>query len=113
MSYAKLRGGSGIQWPCTEEQPEVTERLYSDGQFWATPEYCESYGRDLVTGAPLEPTEYRAMNPDGKAVIKAAGSCRRTRCPATSSRCTSSPAPIFKTAAARVRRVGPTAGGGQ
>jgi anaerobic selenocysteine-containing dehydrogenase len=72
LSYAKLRGGSGIQWPCTEEQPEGTERLYADGQFWATPEYCESYGRDLVTGAPLEPTEYRAMNPDGKAVIKAA-----------------------------------------
>jgi anaerobic selenocysteine-containing dehydrogenase len=26
----------------------------------------------LITGAPLEPTEYRAMNPDGKAIIKAA-----------------------------------------
>jgi anaerobic selenocysteine-containing dehydrogenase len=73
LSYAKLRGGSGIQWPCTEEQPQGTERLYADGQFWATPEYCESYGRDLVTGAPLEPTEYRAMNPDGKAVIKSTG----------------------------------------
>jgi len=72
LSYAKLRGGSGIQWPCTAEHPEGTERLYADGQFWATPEYCESYGRDLVTGAPLEPTEYRAMNPGGQAVIKAA-----------------------------------------
>jgi anaerobic selenocysteine-containing dehydrogenase len=72
LSYAKLRGGSGIQWPCTTEQPEGTERLYAGGQFWATPEYCESYGRDLITGAPLEPTEYRAMNPGGKAVIKAA-----------------------------------------
>jgi hypothetical protein len=72
LSYAKLRGGSGIQCPCTAEHPEGTERLYVDGQFWAAPEYCESYGRDLVTGAPLEPTEYRAMNPGGKAVIKAA-----------------------------------------
>jgi anaerobic selenocysteine-containing dehydrogenase len=72
LSYAKLRGGSGIQWPCTAEHPEGTERLYVDGQFWAAPEYCESYGRDLVTGAPLEPTEYRAMNPGGKAVVKAA-----------------------------------------
>jgi len=72
LSYAKLRGGSGIQWPCTAEHSEGTERLYVDGQFWATPEYCESYGRDLVTGAPLEPTEYRAMNPGGQAVIKAA-----------------------------------------
>jgi anaerobic selenocysteine-containing dehydrogenase len=72
LNYAKLRGGSGIQWPCTAEHPEGTERLYVDGRFWATPDYCESYGRDLITGAPLEPTEYRAMNPGGKAVIKAA-----------------------------------------
>jgi anaerobic selenocysteine-containing dehydrogenase len=72
LSYAKLRGGSGIQWPCTAEHPDGTERLYADGQFWSTPDYCESYGKDLITGAPLEPTEYRAMNPSGKAVIKAA-----------------------------------------
>jgi anaerobic selenocysteine-containing dehydrogenase len=72
LSYAKLRIGSGIQWPCTTEHPEGTERLYRNGQFWSTPHYCESYGKDLITGAPLEPTEYRAMNPVGKAVIKAA-----------------------------------------
>ncbi|WP_026533760.1 molybdopterin oxidoreductase family protein [Arthrobacter sp. H14] len=73
MSYEKLRGGSGIQWPCNDENPEGTERIYVDGKFWSDPEYCESYGKDLVTGAPLEPTEYKAMNPSGKAVIKAAG----------------------------------------
>src|SRR4051812_29500634 len=28
--------------------------------------------RDLVTGAPVEPTEYKALNPQGKAVLKAA-----------------------------------------
>ena len=72
LSYDKLRGGSGIQWPCTDEHPDGTERLYADGQFWADPDYCESYGRDLVTGAPVEPTEYKALNPDGKAVLKAA-----------------------------------------
>ncbi|GAA4689535.1 molybdopterin dinucleotide binding domain-containing protein [Promicromonospora umidemergens] len=72
LSYDKLRGGSGIQWPCTEEQPAGTERLYADGQFWSSPDYCESYGRDLITGAPLEPTEYAALNPEGRAVIKAA-----------------------------------------
>jgi anaerobic selenocysteine-containing dehydrogenase len=72
LSYAKLRGGSGIQWPCTAEHPDGTERIYLDGQFWSTPDYCESYGKDLITGAPLEPTEYRALNPAGKAVIKAA-----------------------------------------
>jgi anaerobic selenocysteine-containing dehydrogenase len=72
ITYDKLRGGSGIQWPCNDEHPDGTERLYADGQFWSAPEYCESYGRDLVTGAPLEPTEYKAMNPDARAVIKAA-----------------------------------------
>ena len=72
LSYAKLRGPSGIQWPCNSANPEGTERLYADGKFWAHPDYCETYGRDLVTGAPLEPDEYKALNPEGKAVIKAA-----------------------------------------
>ena len=72
LSYDRLRGESGIQWPCTTEHPDGTERLYTDGRFFSTPDYCESYGKDLVTGAPLEPTEYRALNPDGRAIIKAA-----------------------------------------
>ena len=71
MSYDKLRGPSGVQWPCNDEHPDGTERLYVDGAFWAAPDQCESYGKDLVTGAPVEPTEYKALNPDGKAVIKA------------------------------------------
>jgi anaerobic selenocysteine-containing dehydrogenase len=70
ITYEKLRGGSGIQWPCTEDAPDGTERLYGDGKFFADPEYCEDYGRDLITGAPVEPEQYKAMNPQGKAVIK-------------------------------------------
>ncbi|CAM3843553.1 molybdopterin oxidoreductase family protein [Kibdelosporangium persicum] len=72
LSYDKLRAVSGVQWPCNADNPDGTERLYANGKFYAQPDYCESYGRDLITGAPLEPTEYRAMNPDGKAIIKAA-----------------------------------------
>ncbi|MFI7674194.1 molybdopterin oxidoreductase family protein [Actinophytocola sp. NPDC049390] len=72
LSYDLLRARGGIQWPCNEENPDGTERLYTDGKFFADPDYCESYGRDLVTGAPAEPTEYRAKNPDGKALIRAA-----------------------------------------
>jgi anaerobic selenocysteine-containing dehydrogenase len=72
LSYDKLRGGSGVQWPCNDEHPDGTERIYADGKFWAAPEYCESFGRDLLTGAPLSETEYKAMNPSGKAVLKAA-----------------------------------------
>ena len=72
LSYDKLRDSGGVQWPCNTDNPDGTERLYADGRFWATPDYCEAYGKDLITGAPLEPTEYRAMNPLGKAIIKAA-----------------------------------------
>lgn len=72
ISYGLLRGGSGIQWPCHDSAPEGTERLYAGGRFWSSPDYCEEYGKDLITGAPLEPVEYRAMNPDAKAMIKAA-----------------------------------------
>jgi anaerobic selenocysteine-containing dehydrogenase len=72
ITYDKLRGGSGIQWPCSEDNPDGTERLYADGAFWADPDHCEEYGRDMVTGAPVAAVEYRAMNPDGKAILKAA-----------------------------------------
>ncbi|MFD2090869.1 molybdopterin oxidoreductase family protein [Blastococcus deserti] len=72
ITYDKLRGGSGIQWPCTEDSPDGTERLYADGRFYSDPEYCESYGRDILTGAPFEESDYKAMNPDGKAIIRAA-----------------------------------------
>ena len=72
LSYSRLRGGSGVQWPCTDESPDGTERLYAGGVFWASPDECESYGRDLETGAPVEAQEYRALNPHGRAVIKGA-----------------------------------------
>jgi anaerobic selenocysteine-containing dehydrogenase len=73
LSHAKLREApSGIQWPCNADNPDGTERLYVDGKFFSAPDHCESYGRDLVTGAPLSPTEYRALNPDAKAILKAA-----------------------------------------
>jgi anaerobic selenocysteine-containing dehydrogenase len=72
LSYEKLRHGSGIQWPCTDDAPDGTARLYTDGITWAHPDLCESYGRDLVTGGSVNSDEYRSLNPEGKAVIKAA-----------------------------------------
>jgi len=32
ITYDRLRGDSGIQWPCTEDSPHGTERLYADGR---------------------------------------------------------------------------------
>ncbi len=73
LTYDKLRdSGSGIQWPCNDQNPGGTERLYTDGPAWAAADRSETYGKDLVTGAPVSETEYRALNPDGRAVIKAA-----------------------------------------
>ena len=72
LSYEHLREGGDTQWPCNEEFPQGRERLYTEGDFFAAPDVCESYGRDMVTGTSVEPQEYRALNPDGKAIIKAA-----------------------------------------
>jgi anaerobic selenocysteine-containing dehydrogenase len=72
LSYAKLREGSGIQWPCTERAPEGTERLYAKGVFNTDPEYCETYGQDLVSGAEHTAEQYRAIQPAGRAFLHAA-----------------------------------------
>ncbi|MES5817751.1 nitrate reductase [Streptomyces sp. RG80] len=72
LDHDRLREEGGIQWPCTEETPGGTQRLYTDGISFADADTCESYGKDLVTGASVEPVEYRSLNPHGKAVLKAA-----------------------------------------
>jgi anaerobic selenocysteine-containing dehydrogenase len=70
LTYERLRAG-GVQWPCTAERPDGTERLYEDGAFWADADTCESFGRDLVTGAPATREKYLGLNPDGKAILRA------------------------------------------
>ncbi|MEV8510258.1 molybdopterin oxidoreductase family protein [Actinoplanes sp. NPDC051475] len=69
ITYGKLRGGSGIQWPCTEDAPEGTERLYTDATFPTDPDYCETYGHDLNTGAEFTESDYRAKQPGGRAFL--------------------------------------------
>ncbi|MGB9977781.1 molybdopterin oxidoreductase family protein [Methanobacterium sp.] len=70
ITYEKLTGGSGIQWPCNEDHPEGTERLYTVPEFRTYPELCEEYGHDLVTGATITPQEYKAKRYNGKAILK-------------------------------------------
>ncbi|MCU1569916.1 MAG: Formate dehydrogenase subunit alpha [Naasia sp.] len=72
ISYERLRGGSGIPWPCNEDHPDGTMRLYGDGIFPTEVERAETYGHDLLTGASVGPEKYKAMRPDGRAIIKAA-----------------------------------------
>ncbi|MFS0718774.1 nitrate reductase [Arthrobacter sp. 1P04PC] len=72
MSYGRLRGGSGMPWPCNEENPDGRDRLYADGVFPTDADYCESYGHDLLTGATVGSEMFRATVPGGKAVLKTA-----------------------------------------
>jgi ferredoxin-nitrate reductase len=72
LSYDKLRGGPGIQWPCTDEAPDGTDRLYVDQRFITDDDQCESYGHDLTTGAAVTPSEHAASRFDGRARLKAA-----------------------------------------
>ena len=72
LSYEKLRGAGGIQWPCTEDAPDGTERLYSDGLFFTGPDICEEYGHDLNTGNSFTEMEFRALNPARRAILKPA-----------------------------------------
>jgi ferredoxin-nitrate reductase len=72
FTYDRLRGGSGIQWPCTADAPDGTERLYGDGRFNTDAEYCETFGHDLSTGAPLGEEAYRAKDAHGRAFLHAA-----------------------------------------
>ncbi|MGN6693571.1 MAG: molybdopterin oxidoreductase family protein, partial [Aquihabitans sp.] len=72
LTYDLLRSGTGVQWPCTSEHPGGTERLYTDGTFNTDPEYCETYGHDLGTGAEHTEQEYRAKGPNGRAFLHAA-----------------------------------------
>ncbi|WP_214407085.1 molybdopterin oxidoreductase family protein [Pseudonocardia lacus] len=72
LSYALLRGGSGVPWPCTDDVPRGTDRLYADGVFPTDADVCEDYGHDLLTGGSIDALAYRARRPEGRALLKGA-----------------------------------------
>jgi ferredoxin-nitrate reductase len=72
LTYDRLRGASGIQWPCTADAPDGTARLYIDGRFNTDADYCETYGHDLMTGGSISPVAYRAKHPAGRALLRSA-----------------------------------------
>ena len=95
LSYEKLRGGSGIPWPCNDEHPEGTDRLYADGVFPTRPDYCESLRARPVDGRRRSASRaYRALRarrpggPQGRPVHTAARGAERasTRCCYTTGR---------------------------
>jgi anaerobic selenocysteine-containing dehydrogenase len=71
LTYDKLRERNGIQWPVTEQAPWGTGRLYTNGVFNTAPDYCEDFGHDLLTGAANTEATYKALEPSGRAILKA------------------------------------------
>ena len=70
LSYEKLRGPTGIPWPCNERAPDGTDRLYEDGVFLTATDDCETFGHDLLTGGALSELEHRATEAHGRAFLK-------------------------------------------
>jgi anaerobic selenocysteine-containing dehydrogenase len=72
LSYEKLTGGSGVQWPCNRKYPDGCERLYTNLKFPTAANVTQPFGHDLETGASRMPDEYMAHDPGGRAILKAA-----------------------------------------
>ncbi len=72
MSYQMLAERSGVRWPCNQKFPDGAERLYVNGQFNTSADYCEDYGHNLNTGAMRTPEEYKLNDAKGRAFLHAA-----------------------------------------
>ena len=78
LSYEKLRGGSGIQWPCNDAAPDGTERLYENLSFPTFPELCEDFGHDILDrgvvlgGRVHGARRARSRDPEGGRLVAAA-----------------------------------------
>ena len=89
LTYAKLRGGSGIQWPCNDEHPDGTERLYTDGVVQHRP---PTTARPTATtwspARTITAEEYRAKRPARPGLpASRASTSRRPRSRTTTTRC--------------------------
>jgi anaerobic selenocysteine-containing dehydrogenase len=63
LTYERLRREGGIQWG--------GERLYTDGTFNTDPDYSETFGHHMQTGASETEEQYRAKQPNGRAFLHA------------------------------------------
>jgi anaerobic selenocysteine-containing dehydrogenase len=56
----------------TAAPPNSNERLYGDAVFPTSTDYCETYGRDLLTGGAVTRDQHAAHDPAGRAVLRGA-----------------------------------------
>ena len=71
MSYELILEMGAVRWPCNDRHPRGCERLYEDLNFGTDIDYCETYGHDLLSGAPRTRDDYVRINPEGKAFLRA------------------------------------------
>jgi anaerobic selenocysteine-containing dehydrogenase len=72
MTYRQLEDRGGIQWPCNDDRPDGTVRLYTVPHFPSEWQISESYEKDLETGHEHTLNEYREKrDPRGRAVLVA------------------------------------------
>ncbi len=58
MTYELILQISAVRWPCNEQHPRGSERLYEDLKFWTGIDECEGYGADFLTGNKNTRTDY-------------------------------------------------------
>lgn len=73
MSYARLAEAEGLQWPCTDDAPDGTARLYTALEFPTAVTVAEAFESNLETGHEHTMREYREKrDPKGLAFFVAA-----------------------------------------
>lgn len=70
MSYELIESMGAVRWPCNEQHPRGTERLYEDLRFWTGIDDCETYGANLLSGSPVTRHDYARIDPQGKAFLR-------------------------------------------
>jgi ferredoxin-nitrate reductase len=59
LSYEKLSSAEGISWPCNDAHPDGEHWPYKNLVFPTDPDYCETFGHDLITGGVISPETLR------------------------------------------------------
>ena len=72
MTYELILEHGAVRWPCNEEHPLGTERLYENLRFWTGIDDCESFGFDFLTENHITRREYEKIDPKGKAFLRPA-----------------------------------------
>jgi anaerobic selenocysteine-containing dehydrogenase len=70
MTYELILEMGAVRWPCNEQHPRGSERLYEDLNFWTDIDECETYGADFLTGNRNTRADYERIDPKGRAFLR-------------------------------------------